>query len=364
MHSRYLTFVTGLAITLSLVQERVAAQAQPVNAKGEATSKAWMPPRTAAGQPDLQGVWANNTATPLQRPKELAGRTTLTDQELAALRKAAAKVFDGQGDAEFGDAYYIAVWNATQQPEQGQHKRPEAGFDGKTGDYGSVWLVARVWDNRTSLITDPPDGREPPLTPAAKKRADIVRASAAAAESGNFHPASYEDLALGLRCISFGSPRLGAGYNSYFQIFQTADTVAIEGEMGHDVRIIPLDGQPHPPSTVQMWHGDSRGQWAGDTLVVDSTNYKPDAFMGSSAKLHVIERFTRTSPETIKYEVTINDPDTWTKPWSVMIPLKYSKDAMFEYACHEGNYALADILRGARAEEKAAAEQAARTGAK
>ena len=157
------------------------------------------------------------------------------------------------------------------------------------------------------------------------------------------------------RCITYGSPQLVAGYQSYYQIVQTPTAVAFLTEMIHDVRMIPLDGGPHVPSTVQQWLGDSRGHWEGDTLVVDTTNYKPRSFMNvSSEKLHVTERFSRTGPETLKYEITINDPDTWTKPWSLMIPLRHSTKPVFEYACHEGNIGMVGILSGARLEEKAA----------
>ncbi len=151
-----------------------------------------------------------------------------------------------------------------------------------------------------------------------------------------------------------GSPRLGAGYNSYYQIVQSAKSVAIVMEKIHDARIIPLDGGPHLPSDIHTWMGDARGHWEGDTLVVDTTNYKAEAFMNASDKLHVIERFTRTSPEVLDYQVTIDDPVTWTKPWTVMIPLRHSKDAIYEYACHEGNYGMKGILAGARAEDAAA----------
>jgi hypothetical protein len=161
------------------------------------------------------------------------------------------------------------------------------------------------------------------------------------------------------RCITYGSPQLTAGYQSYTQIQQTPNAVVIETEMIHDARVIPLDGRPHIPSTIQQWLGDSRGHWEGETLVVDTTNYKPRSFMSSSSeKLHVVERFTRTGPDTLKYEITINDPDTWMKPWSMMIPIKSSPHPIYEYACHEGNVGLAGILAGARAEEKAAAEAA------
>ncbi len=162
---------------------------------------------------------------------------------------------------------------------------------------------------------------------------------------------------LSERCITYGSPQLIAGYQSYYQIFQTADAVVLMTEMIHDVRIIPLDGRPHVASNIHNWFGDSRGHWEGDTLVIDTTNYKAESFMPeSSDKLHVIERLTRTGPEILKYEITIDDPATWTKPWSLMIPLRHSPDPIFEYACHEGNIGMQGILAGARAEEKAAAE--------
>jgi len=158
------------------------------------------------------------------------------------------------------------------------------------------------------------------------------------------------------RCVTYGSPQLTAGYQSYSQIVQNANTVMIRTEMIHDVRIIPLDGRPHLPSTVQNWLGDSVGHWEGDTLVIDTTNYKPQSFMSSSSEqLHVTERLTRTGPESMKYEITINDPGTWTKPWSLMIPLQRTSELIYEYACQEGNIGLAGILSGTRAEERAAA---------
>jgi hypothetical protein len=317
--------------------------AQAVNAGPAKTATGtWTAPRTVDGQPDLQGVWTNNIATPLERPKELEGRALLTDQEVAALKKKAQELFGGgKSDAAFGDTVYRTVLANV--------KGTTSGFksvDGETGDYSSVWTVERDWENRTSLITDPADGRLPALTPEAQKR----RAASAAAR--NRLPDGPESRALQERCITYGSPQLTAGYQSYSQIVQSSNAVAIETEMIHDVRIIPLDGRPHLPYTVQLWLGDSRGHWEGDTLVVDTTNYKPGSFMStSSEKLHVIERFTRTGPESLKYEITINDPATWAKPWSLMIPLKHSPDPILEYACQEGNYGLQGILAGARAEE-------------
>src|SRR5262249_49134933 len=165
------------------------------------------------------------------------------------------------------------------------------------------------------------------------------------------------ERSLSERCITFGSPRLGAGYNSYFQIFQSARQVAILMETIHDARLIPLDGSPHLPSNIQTWLGDPRGHWEGDRLVVDTTNYKPGVFMNvSTEKLHVVERFTRTDADSIAWEITIDDPGAWSEPWTAMIRLRHSNDALYEYACHEGNYGLRDILAGARAEERVAQE--------
>jgi hypothetical protein len=330
MTYRHLCFAVGLATLASL-------------AHGQVKQK-WTPPRTADGHPDLQGAWANNNATPLERPKELAGRALLTDQEVAALKKKAGELFNGQGDAAFGDTVFNTVLANV--------KGTKSGFkstDGETGDYSSVWTVERDWDNRTSLITDPPDGRQPALTPEGQKRREANLAAM------RRPPAGPQDRALQERCITYGSPQLVAGYQSGYQIVQTPTSVVVMTEMIHDARVIPLDGGPHPAPTVQQWHGDSRGHWEGDTLVVDTTNYAPRSFMSvSSEKLHVTERFSRVGPETLHYEITIDDPGTWIKPWSLMIPLKHSPDPVYEYACHEGNIGLAGILAGARAEEQAA----------
>jgi len=342
MQFRNLTFVVAVAVVLALMQGQAIAQS--VNAKpAKADTKTWTPPRTVDGQPDLQGVWANNVVTPLERPKELAGRPLLTEQEMAALKRKAQEVFRADADAAFGDTFFLSVLANVEGTKSGFKST-----DGGTGDYSTVWLVERNWDNRTSLITDPPDGRLPALTPEAQKR----QATAAAKRFQS--PAGPEDRSLSERCITFGAPRLGTGYNSYYQIAQSRDTVAILMETIHDTRVIPLDGRPHLPSTVRTWLGDSRGHWEGNTLVVDTTNYKAGAFMYASEQLHVVERFTRTGPDSLKYEVTVDDPATWAKPWTAMIPLGHSRDAIYEYACHEGNLGMMGILKGARAEEKAA----------
>ena len=307
-----------------------------------AQAQLYKAPLASDGHPDLQGFWANNIATPLQRPHELADHPVLTDAEVQAMRKKAEEMFvGGKVDAAFGDQLFLTTWANV--------KGLKIGFkstDGETGDYSAEWNDHRVWDNRTSLITDPADGRIPPLTDRANKLREQQRIARERPAHGP------EDRSLGERCISAGSPRLQAGYQSYFQIVQTPTSVMIMTEMFHDARVINIDDRPHVLPDVHEWLGDSRGHWEGDTLVVDTTNYKANAFQGiSSEKLHVTERFARQDAETIRYEITVNDPDTWTKPWNLMIPLQRSGQPVYEYACHEGNIGLKGILAGARADE-------------
>jgi hypothetical protein len=331
-----------------LCEERGSAQGQEHR---EAKSE-WKLPRTVDGQPDFQGVWANNTATPLERPKQLEGRAVLTDAEVDALRKKAVELYNGNGDAAFGDDVYDTVLASLKGREAGPHKKAANEFDGGTGDYSSIWIVQRDWDNRTSLITDPADGKLPPMTPEGQRRHDEALAALD-------RPAAVaSDRGLSERCITYGSPQLMAGYQSYYQFYQTAGAVVMMTEMIHDARVIPLGGRPHAPSVVKEWMGDSRGHWEGDTLVIDTTNYKPQSFFPeTSDKLHVIERLTRTGPDMLKYEITVDDPETWKRPWSLMIPLRLSPVSIYEYACHEGNVGLAGILAGARAEERADSAQ-------
>ena len=341
MPRRFLCFVAAAAALCFFAPVQGAAQK-------------WKAPRTADGKPDLAGFWSNNSATPLQRPAELAGRTTLTDDEVAAMKKKAAELFDGHGDAAFGDSVFQIVFAAVKEGSSGPHKRKATENDG-TGDYSSEWILPRDWDNRTSLITKPADGRLPAMTPEAQARRD------AAAAGGRRPPEDMETVPLQVRCVHYGSPQLVAGYQSYYEVVQTPTAVMIGTEMIHDARIIPLDGRPHLPSAVRQWHGDSIGRWEGDTLVVDTVNYKARSFMStSSEKLHVVERFTRTEPEVLQYEITIDDPDTWTKPWTLMIPLRTSSHPVYEYACHEGNSAMTGIMAGARAEDRAAASTGSR----
>lgn len=295
------------------------------------------PPRTPSGQPDLQGVWTNNGVTPLQRPEAFKDREFLTDAEVEQLKRRASELFERQQAGDLiGD-------RLVQEIVKDPNLRP---FDPDTGNYNSFWLVDRSFDNRTSLIIDPPNGRLPPRV----AQADQGRRTQSRGPSG---PANPEDMSLGERCITYGVPWLVAGYNSYIEIFQTPDYVAILQEMIHDVRIVPLDGRQHGNGSVRLWNGDSRGRFEGDTLVVTTTNYSPKTrLQGSSENLRLVERFRRVSADTLEYRLTFEDPTVWTRPWTMMIPLKRSNEKIYEYACHEGNRSLTGILAGARTLEK------------
>ena len=327
MLSRTLMF---MAISVSI------AAAQSPKALPKTLSQTWTAPRTIDGQPDLQGVWTNATITPFERPAQLAGKAFLTEQEAAEIEKQSAK---------------------------SKVDRPPAAGD--VGNYNQVWFDSGtkvVSTRQTSLVVDPPDGRVP-VKPAAEAKRDYDLA-----HIGD----SYEHMSVWDRCITRGVPgrMFPAGYNNAYQIVQSAGYVVIMSEMIHDARVIPIDGiagRAHVPAEVRSWDGDSRGRWDGNTLVVDTTNFNGKGWIATSAAtgrikgipeseaLHVIERFTRTDPGTIQYEVTIDDPNVYSKPWKVAIPL--TRDAeyiVYEYACHEGNEAVENILRGARAKEQAA----------
>ena len=341
-----LLLLAGLAIlTLS-----AAAQA-PSNKSTVSTKNTWSPALTPDGQPDLQGNWLNRSATPLERPKELEGRPFLNDSEVAELKKRADRLFkNGGNDYAAGDNLFLAV---LANPDR--YKSP-------TATSNSDDMVEREFDNRTSLIVDPPDGRIPPYTPAGQRR----QAAAVAATLGKSFPAGPQDLTASQRCITFGVPRLGgtfsAGQYGYFQIIQPPGYVVIFFESIHDVRIIPLDGRPHLPQNIRTWDGDSRGHWEGNTLVVDTGNFSAKTnFMGSAEGLHFVELFTIVDPNEIRYEITIDDPTTWTKPWTAVVPLKRTDEKLYEFACHEGNAETeAGILSAAHAAERAAAENGRR----
>jgi len=289
----------------------------------------YTPPKTPDGQPDLQGVWTNVTITPLERPAEFAGKAFLTPQEAAAYEKRFLQTTnadrrDGGEDADLGRAYNDA-W------------------------YDRGTKVVRTL--RTSLIIDPPDGKIPPLTPQAQKIQDELRE---AARGHQFD--GPENRSLAERCLLWataGPPMLPSFYNNNYQIVQTKNSVMILVEMIHEARIIPLDGRPHVASNVRQWMGNPVGHWEGNTLVVETTNFSDKTrFRGADENLRLTERFTRTAPDMIMYEFTVNDPTAFTKPWTAQIPMTQTQGPIYEYACHEGNYALADVLAGARAQEK------------
>lgn len=319
---------------VALVAAPGGVAAQTIAADG------WTPPRTADGHPDLQGTWSNNSATPMERPEQFGERATLTDEELSELT---------QTIADFRDAEQAGDLLGDRLVQQALGNSEFQDFDADTGNYNAFWLVERTLDNRTSLIIDPPDGRRPPWTEAAQTR--LRERVGALGSKGSDGP---EDRTLGDRCLHFDAPSMGSGYNSYSQIFQTPDQVTIIQEMGHIVRTIPLDGRPHLAERIPQWVGNSRGRWEGDTLVVETRNFDSQSqYSGSSENLVLVERFSRSAPGVLRHEITLNDPDTWTKPWTVELLLDQTEESIFEYACHEGNYAMPGILAGARAEERA-----------
>ena len=317
----------------------------PVPVVGQTTSsevKGWTVPRTPDGQPDLQGNWSSATFTPLERPANLAGKEFFTAEEAAELTQDLT--------APGADP---SARNALVEDEEERRRRLRQSKENIHYD-NAIWLTENqpkgLSSRRTSLIVDPPDGRIPPLTPEGQKR-EADRAKAMSFES-------HETRPLSERCIMWpheGPPMLPPGYNSNYQIFQAPGYVAILQEMIHNVRIIPLDGAPHLPEQIRQWSGDSRGRWEGDTLVVETRNFTGRThFKGSSEALHVLERFTRVDADTILYEFTVEDPTSWTRPWSAEFPMTKTEGPIYEYACHEGNYDLPNILNVARALEKEA----------
>jgi len=318
-------------------------------------------PRTPDGRPDLQGVWENNSVTPMTRPTQWKDKASLTDAEVQELRALVAKSVDQGGDAIFGSFIQLAL------DLKDTGKFNQVSYDPTTGNYNQFWMADREWDNRTSLIIDPPDGQFPPLTPEAEARRARGRGLGPTVEGSESGPRGRadgpEDRPLSERCITYGAPRTGTGYNSYAQIVQSPEAVVILQEMIHDARVVPMDGRPHLPQAVRQLHGDPRGRWDGDTLVVETTNFV-NGFQGSTPNVKVIERYTRVSEGFINWELTVIDPETWTQPWTFMIRLKRTDGELYEYACHEGNYSMVGILAGARADEAKAAEAAAKKGSR
>ncbi|OLC49970.1 MAG: hypothetical protein AUH43_06525 [Acidobacteria bacterium 13_1_40CM_65_14] len=296
-------------------------------------------PRTPDGHPDLQGIWDYRSATPLERPKQFADKEFMTAEEVAAYEQRALEREDGRppDDPRTEQSVHPAWWL----------------------DYGKTVVKTR----RTSLIVDPPDGKIPPLTTEGQARAAARRAAARTHGPAD----SYENRGLFERCLTRGVPdgMLPGPYNNNLQVYQTPGYVVLFTEMIHDARIVPMDGRPHGGPTVRRWLGDSRGHWEGDTLVVDTINFTDKTnFRGSGATLHLVERFTRLDADTLEYRFTVDDRTTWTRPWTVAYPMAKTQGPVYEYACHEGNYGLMDILSGARAEERKAAEDEAKKRSK
>jgi len=292
----------------------------------------WAPPRTPDGQPDFQGYWATATLTPLERPAEFAGKEFLTEQEAASyIQRTLADVNTDRRDGTAAQDLarnYNEFWR----------------------DRGTTVIATR----RTSIVFDPPDGKIPPGPADARRRA--ANRSAVAASIGGL-PSGPEDLALRIRCISRDLPMIPTPNNNFLQIVQSPGYVAIYQEMMHEVRIIPLDSRPHTDSKIRGYMGDSRGQWEGGTLVIDTTNFVGiDNFYGADANMHLTERLTRIDPNTILYRFTVDDPTAFSRPWSGELSMRKSDEPVEEYACHEGNYSMQTVLAGARAAEKAAAD--------
>jgi len=344
MRNRILASIGALVLTI------VPAAAQATKAASKANTAAadkgtYTPPRTPDGHPDFQGVWTNNSLTPLQRPKDVAGKEFYSEAELADIQKKQRErlaLDDQEGEPA---ANHSGIPGAPAENVHYDHAQ-----------FGLDWLQTRVaWNLRTSLIVGA-DGTIPPLTPGARDRI----ASRKAREAGH-ELDGPENRPLGARCLArenVGPPLLPTRYNSNLQIVQGAGYVAIEAEEIHDVRMIPTDGRPHINKNIRLWYGDSVGHWEGDTLVVDTTNFTDQTPFPGAQNLHVVERIRRADDETILYQFTVEDPGMWTRAWSGEVPIKKIQGQLYEYACHEANYGLANTLRGARVAEEAAAKKA------
>jgi hypothetical protein len=338
----------GIALTIAAAAAMPAAHAA-ATAKAPAVYKA---PRTEFGQPDLQGTWTNATITPLERPDAYGSRLVLTAEEAGKLEQA--------------EADFVEAGNQPTDPKKGILDLPvncRPGFSGTNCGYNNFWVDAGTkvvtinGEMRTSILTTP-NGKIPPLTPQAQKR----RTERMAGSRGRGAADGPEVRSLGERCLmSFGSsagpPMLPLLYNNNYQIVQTPDTVMILVEMVHDVRIIRMGGT-HSAVDLKRWMGDSIGHWEGDTLVIETINLNPQqSFRGTSDNAKVIERLTRVAPNQIRYQFSIDDPATFSQAWGGELNMNASAEPLYEYACHEGNYALPGILAGAREEESVAAEK-------
>jgi hypothetical protein len=296
-------------------------------------------PRTPDGRPDLQGSWSFATVTPFERPGELGDKTTLSEAEVQQIEEQAA---------------------ARNKQDEGRQRGTAADVSRAYNDFWYDRGTRVAGTRQTSIVIDPPDGRIPALTADAQ-----ARISARAAARKQRGPADGpEDRSLGERCIlgfNAGPPFVPSAYNNNVQIVQTRDHVVVTTEMVHDARIVPIDGRSHLPSSVRLWMGDSRGRWEGDTLVVETTNFSDkNLYRNATPNLKLVERFSLTPEGLLLYEFSINDPATWTRPWTGRVPLEKLDGEIYEYACHEGNLGMEGILKGARADDRAAAGQTPR----
>src|SRR5262245_30432795 len=333
----WVPIVMAQKIDVTAIDPELAIKAAAAAAaKADAANVNWTPPRTAWGDPDLQGYWLTATYTPLQRPTELGGKAFYTEEEaLAAFKKAVET-------------------DASVDPKTVHYDWKEYAMDG--------WQSPVRPNRRTSLIVDPENGRIPPLTAEAQQR----QAAARAAGQGRNPQVAVSTLnSLYTRCITGnnagpllrggnpGSDSGAAGVTAEAQLLQTPGYAVLMTQSNSDVRIIPLDGRPHLPSTVRNWLGDSRGHWEGNTLVVETTNFiSPGTnFFGGSKDLKLVERFTRIGPNTLRYEFTLDDPSTWTRPWTAETILPRVDPPLYEFACHEQNYGLINVVKGAQIRE-------------
>jgi hypothetical protein len=337
MDQRSLTPVVTLVMIGTVAPFHPPRALAQTNVSGAA--KTWNAPRTPDGQVDLEGVWNFSTITPLERPLHLGDKRVFTDEEAATFeREENRRQNRDLIDPRKGGAQYLP---------------------GSVLPYNEFWYERGntiLPSKRTSLIIDPPDGRIPPLTPEGQRRVDARAWAAREDQIGTVRADSWEDRSLADRCIlgfNAGPPMTPGAYNNQLQIFQSPGYVVLVTEMVHDVRVIPIDGRPRLPSHVRQYKGDSRGRWEGRTLVIDTRNFRRETSLrGSSASMHLVERLTRVDADTLVYEFTVEDPTTWTRPWTVNFPMRKIPGPIYEYACHEGNYAMPNILSGARARER------------
>ena len=342
MNDRHFAFVGALTtafIVASLAPHPAAGQdrAGGTEASSGVAAGQWTVPRTPDGQPDLQGVWLNTSATPFERPEAVAGRQFLTDEEVAELSRRANRIFkENDADLAIGDGLYLAALADVDA------------FRRRGANRSSNFMVDREFDNRTSVIVDPPDGRLPAMLPAAVERL-------AALTARDLDPEGPEDLNPRARCVTPGMPRIGPGPRGdplygYYQIFQSPGHFVLMMETNHDARIVRVDGSPPLDPRITHWHGDSRGRWEGDTLVIETANFSPRSnFLGAAENLRLVERLTRVSPDELRYEVTVEDPTTWARPWTASVRLRRQDANIYEFACHEGNRdIMLSILAAAR----------------